>query len=271
MDNHRPGERQSMEDISAFDNRMPGTRTETWKWVNYFRTAVGVLFGPSCPLLDYLETYIQYLNEETRFRSFTAEHWRAYFWKYHLAVQGFFEPSRRANPRSVQEFEDFLLRIRMGLPVQAAELPRAMAPSGSPRQPTQADQGNNPGSGRSQGDNNPENSVGRRVAREWQHLLTRPLKDAKDAILAANKNWNMKVVFPNGAKEVFGGFGTQVQAGGNGSRDPCPRLFAYGKCSARRCNCSHSLAREPMSTETRAYIDWVQRRCAEIKNTPGNF
>ena len=72
-------------------------------------------------------------------------------------------------------------------------------------------------------------------------MLARPLKDTKEAVVGANKNWSMKVVFPNGAQEAMGAFANQIKPTASGSNVPCPRLFAYGKCSSRRCNCSHSV------------------------------
>jgi hypothetical protein len=132
----------------------------------------------------------------------------------------------------------------------------------------EAGTGNERTGGRNQ---NEPNGLAKKVAKEWQSLLARPLKDAKDAIVSASKTWGMKLVFPNGAKEAMGGFASQIKPTAAGGTTPCPRLFAYGKCASRRCNCSHNLMREPSAAESRAFVDWVQTRCAEIKTNPGNF
>ena len=276
MDNHRPSERQSMAEASAFEATIPTGRTTTWEWIMYVQTATECIFGRNCPALDSLERYVEYLNEGIRFKNFTETDWRTLFWKLHVALRGFFSPTRRMNMPATQGLRDFLMVVRMGLMPNHSELPSELLGRGQPLRPEGNRRDTIPqletGIARDQpSPANEANGLAKRVAKEWQSLLARPLKDAKDALLAANKTWGMKVVFPNGAKEAFGGFASQVKATGSGNTTPCPRLFAYGKCASRRCNCSHNLLREPSAGESRAYIDWVQRRCGEIKRNPGNF
>ena len=54
MDNHRPGEREAMDGLSAGPPIVPGDRTEMWKWVQYFMVAMLMMFGKYCPVLPHL-------------------------------------------------------------------------------------------------------------------------------------------------------------------------------------------------------------------------
>ena len=54
MDNHRPGEREQMGQLSNHKGRIPESRIEAWKWVQYYAAAVETIFGGDCPLLWYL-------------------------------------------------------------------------------------------------------------------------------------------------------------------------------------------------------------------------
>ncbi len=275
MDNHRPSERQSMAEASSFDATIPTGRTTTWEWIMYVRTAVECVFGDQCPALDSLERYVEYLNEGTRFKNFTPADWRTLFWKLHVALRTFFSPVRRLNLPATQGLQDFLMIVRTGLMPTQSDMPLELLGRTPPARNETNRRERGPqletGLARDLSPPNETNALSKRVAKEWQNLLVRPLKEAKEAMQAANKTWGMKVVFPNGAKEAMGPFANQVKATASGSTIPCPRLFAYGKCATRRCNCSHHLLREPSAGESRAYIDWVQSRCAEIKRNPGNF
>ena len=79
LDNHRPSDRQSMLDMANFEANMPTTRTVMRDWALYLRTTLLLLFGSACPALADLEKYIEYLNEGTRFRNFSARDWRIVF------------------------------------------------------------------------------------------------------------------------------------------------------------------------------------------------
>ena len=279
MDNHRPGDRQSMVEATHFEGALPVGRTPTRDWVRHVKEATEVLFGDRCPALPWLDRYVLYLNEGLRFRNFTEREWRVLFWKLHVALRLFFRPTCRLGLPAIQELSDFLMIIRTGLQPNPADLPVELfhgTGGGRTAEPHQVGNGGLVETGleaerTSGGGPTDAGSLAKKVAKEWQRLLARPLKDAKEAYVNAGKQWGMKVVFPNGAKEAMGNFARQVRPTASGGTTPCPRLFVYGKCASRRCNCSHNLQREPTSAETRAYVDWVQARCSEIKSNPGNF
>ena len=122
MDNHRPGERQSMSESSNFECALPKGRVETWAWIVYLRTALESMFGGQCPLLPGLQRYTEYLNEGVRFRNYGAKDWKALFWKLHIALRSFFSPTNRMDLSPTQDMADFLSIIRMGLSPNWAEL-----------------------------------------------------------------------------------------------------------------------------------------------------
>ena len=280
MDNHRPGERQSMVEASGFDASIPSGRSPTWEWIMFLRTSTASLFGGNCPALPDLNEYIVYLNEGVRFRHFTGNDWRALFWKLHTALRCFFSPTHLPGYQPTQDLADFLTIVRIGLMPNRSDMPvELFEPEGvrrqeTPRQETPrrrtTESGTEGGRGGGRDQPGPTN-MSKRVAREWAQHLSRALRDAKAAVEGASKQWSMDGLFPNGTKEAFGGFANQVKATASGNSAPCPRLFAYGKCARRSCTESHTLLREPTHSETRAVVDWVQSRCVEIKNNPGNF
>ena len=108
----------------------------------------------------------------------------------------------------------------------------------------------------------------KRLAAEWARAVPKPVKEAQEAVEKGKGRWTLKAVFPNRCAEAFGDMAALMKPNTAGSKTPCPRLFAYGKCKVQRCNCSHSFAREPSKGQGRKFIDWVTVRCTEIKLNP---
>ena len=272
MDNHRPGERQSMGESSADNLEIPIGRASTWEWMTCVKTAMESVFGEHCEAVSIVQRCVEHLNEGLRFRNFTPNDWRSLFWKLHVALREFFCPTRRMNMVAVQGLKDFLMIARTGMQLNHSDFPAELLGVASPPQGHASRRGT---SAQLEGDMNGGGSseatgLAKRVAKEWERLLARPLKDAKEAITGAGKPWGMKVVFPNGAREALGPFAEQFKPAVSGNTAPCPRLAACGKCATRRCKLSHNMMREPSAGESRACVDWVQRRCTELKNNPGN-
>jgi len=272
MDNHRPAEREQMGQLSQCNAPIPDSRTEMWKWVQYFVAAVETIFGGDCPLIRYLESYKSTINSNVGFARFGRNEWKAYFWKYHCAVRMYFSPGGDDDSR-VRPFMDFLNRVRQGQPITWVEVPSEVW--GTHTQ-TKAAGGQIGASGlggggrRSQGDDQGEaRSMSKQVASEWSKAVSPMVKKASDAVKAAGKDWSMKLLYPKGCKEAFGGALNIVKPNNMQKREPCPRLFTYGKCRTGRCSDSHNLEREPTAGQKKHFVDWVEKRCAEIVADPG--
>lgn len=275
MDNHRPGEREEMDRLSTGAVSIPHDRTEMWKWVQYFIAAIMTMFGPECPMLGYLQRMKDVLNSDVPFRNHRPEDWRAYFWKYHCAVRAYFSPSSSLDRG--QPFNDLHLRMRQGQPVMALEVPPELL--GGP-QPAASRLGGGKGKGGPAPDppkgrpapvatGHDASNTSRRISSEWAQALEKPLQEARDAVRGAGGSWTLKCLYSNGMEEAFGPMVNLLKPERGGRRSPCPRQFTYGECSVKRCNASHSFAREPSREQAKAFLDWVRARCSEIKENPG--
>ena len=279
MDNHRPEERETMTEASKCTVPIPDNRASMWAYVSFVSTTYLCMFGEDCRLPEYLDVYIDYLKEGRRFRHYSTSNWRALFWKHHTALRQFFSAHDPQSREAYQALADFNMTVRSELQLNTASMPTELFSdlTGTTRRPRKAledglalEEGPDkaPAAKSTRHKINPEAQA---AATDWASLLARPLKDAKEAVLRTGKQWGMSKVFPNGAAAALGSFANQVQPTPSGRSNPCPRLFAYGKCASRRCNDSHQLKRAPNTQESRSYVDWVQARCAEIKAHPENF
>jgi hypothetical protein len=278
VDNHRPEDRAAMDQLESGTSRIPDNRTELWKWVNYFLAAIRSMFGESCPLLGKLSQLKNILNRDTYFRNFHATEWRCYFWRYHLAVRAFFDPSPDVD--RLEEFAEFISRARRGIPVAHVEVPRELinqltpnpngsqkrgggggggshAPQGNPRTPTGAPAGIHDGS-----------NIGRRWGKEWGNLLKSAVNEATEAVKNAGGEWGLNRIYAGNMEAAFGGMMRLVKPSPSGGRSPCPRLFTYGKCRTSGCRNSHNLEHDPTPDQSRAFVGWVKAKCQEIKSHP---
>ena len=272
MDNHRPGEREAMDSLSDCRSDTPANRTEMWKWVQYYMAATETIFGPEAPILPYLQRMKELLGQETMFRGHGSVDWRAYFWKYHMALRAYYSPSGGLEAR-LQPMIDLLGRMRQGIPVSRTEVPEeALAVKGKDRErpielrsaPSNQRREDSGSAG------NRDSNVAKRLAKEWSRQVAESVKDAADAVKAVGKEWSMKVLYPKGVGEAFGDMTSVMRANSAGRKDPCPRLFTYGQCKVKKCNQSHSMDREPSGGQSKRFVDWVKGRCSAIKTSPGN-
>ena len=279
MDNHRPGEREEMEGLSECRSAIPATRTEFWKWVQYFAAAVETIFGDDCPLLEYLDRMKELVCDDRMFRRHGGDDWKGYFWKYHIATREYFRPIGRLDYR-LQPLIDLLNRMRQGIPVSNQEVPRELLSGPKARQaggsggggslaPVELRQQTPTASG-ADPPRSGEGSIARKAATAWGRQLGEAVKEATEAVEGAGKKWSMKTLYPNGIGEAFGDMKGLMKANKSGQKDPCPRLFTYGKCKVKKCNQSHIMEREPSGNQSRRFVDWVKGRCGAIKDSPGN-
>ena len=277
MDNHRPGEREAMDGLSAAPPIVPGDRTETWKWVQYFTAAMLTMFGKYCPVLPHLRRYREFLNSETNFRQYRPNDWRAYFWKYHCAIRAFFSRSEATD--QVQPFVDFLYRVRQGQGVSSLEVPpelwtkpeatghRQQGGGGGggspPSAKKKASKEGHQGSGR-----NEDRTTSKLLATEWSNTIGKHLQETIGAVKQAGGKWTTNILFDKGIQEAFGDMTEGLKINALGTKAPCPRLFVYGTCKVAKCNASHQFLRDPTREQARKYTDWVISRCVAIKADP---
>jgi len=265
MDNHKPGDRQEMENLSQCTSQIPDSRTELWKWVRYFLAASETTFGPDAELLVFLRRILELINSERMFRYYLSNEWAGYFWKYHTAVRKYF--SRNADTNSRHEgFQDLLFRMRQGQPVLMVEFPaeiRARHQGGDSPSPTY--QHPSPRTTPQTSARSSTDPTAQKVAEEWARRIGPAVKKAQANTESAGQKWNLRLLYPDGCKEAFGNMLGIVKPNKAGKQVPCPRLFTYGNCRVKNCNASHGLTREPTTAEGKSFTDWIEKRASQFK------
>ncbi len=276
---HNPEERRAMDQMSACEEPVPKDRSTMWTWVMFHQVGMRMMFGSQCGLVGRMKGLVEALNQATLFQSFGPNDWRAYFWKYHLAVRHFFRPGVEDYQR-LRIFDDLLNKVRQGEPVAQQSVPAeilAGVPGPAPTLPGEDRRRRTSSGGRRSG-GSPEGdppqaraNSARRLAREWARRLEAPWKEAKVAYTNIGKNWTPEVVFGNGLQEAFGDMLAVVKPNSAGVKDPCPNLFVHGKCGGARCPHSHVFTAEPSRSLADKYTTWVRSKCNQIKRDPGNY
>ena len=270
MDNHRPGEREIMGQLSSFAKDTPGERTEFRRWAQYFRAWLEVIFGHFAIQLPILRRMEETLATATPFRYLRPQDFQGYYWKYHCAVRRSFLPSREHEPNT-QPFTDLLFRMRQGMPFSPQEVPGTLQDSGHKRNGEPLPNG---GPARQERDKRPKRSgaeisgVTKTTVDKIIRAIGPKIKEASEAMERVGKRLNSRTMFPSGLDPAFGAILPLVKATEGGSRSPCPRVFLYGKCTVANCRASHELTRAPPDGAIKHYVDWVEAKCAEIKANP---
>ena len=78
----------------------------------------------------------------------------------------------------------------------------------------------------------------------------------------------MQKLYPQGLADAFGDMLSLVKNNRAGRKSPCPRRFTYGKCLSKGCKESHGFEKEPATVQGRRFLDWVTKKCADIKANP---
>ena len=215
----------------------------------------------------YLARFLEVVGNDKKFRYHTAGDWVGYFWKYHIAVREFFSPREQ---EATTGCEDFLFRLRQGIPITPQEVPRELLEYHGTRMESGGSRMESGGSsGRNGTSKNQESSsMSRQVLKEWAGTIKPHVDKAAAAVKAVGKTWGMKALYPNGVKEALGPLNEHIRATVAGKKDACPRIVTYGKCNMRSCKQGHSLEREPTRNQSRQFTDWVIRRCDTIVQDP---
>ena len=268
MDNHRPREREEMGQISLFAQDTPGNRVTFWQWTGYFRVAVTLLFGNHFVCLAHLRRLEQLMTQVEIFRYVERDAYRGYYWKLHCAVRRAVRP-QRAWEEPLQAFGDLLFRIRQGQPYSPAEIP----PELSPRRPAplagKREETGGPGRSKPKDEKKKDISSGTQAVADRIAKVVGPALQSASAVMEkANAKLTTRSVFPDGLDSAFGEIMQMVKPTPKGSTSPCPRLFLYGRCPLGNCRASHELSRTPNEAAIKHYTDWVEARCAKLKENP---
>ena len=261
-----------MEQLTGCARDTPGSRNEFWEWIRFFEAATESVFGDSAPLLVYLRRLRSLVSSATLFRGYRPSDWMGYFWKYHCAVRAYYRASGDQADRLVP-FNDLLIRIRQGQPVFPQEVPDEIRPQGSAGRPRIEERASpRDGDERRRGrdrererDREPNSS---RLSESWAKALGPSVQKAREAVEAAGRKWELPILFPDGLGKHLGGLAADVQVGAGGKRQACTRMFVYGSCKLARCKLSHGFTKEPSREQAKKFLDSVEARCAEVRQSP---
>ena len=266
MDNHRPDERAAMEQLTGCARDTPGSRNEFWEWIRFFEAATESVFGPEAPLLVYLRRLRTLVSSATHFRGHRPSDWMGYFWKYHCAVRAYYRAAGDSTERLIP-FNDLLIRIRQGQPIFPQEVPDEIRPSPPAPRPRTEERGpaKEKEERKKERDRDP---AGARLAEAWGRALAPSIRNAREAVEAAGRKWELPILFPDGLAKHLGGLASTVKPTSAGKRQACPRLFVYGSCKLAKCRLSHGFTKEPNREQAKQFVESVEARCKEVKASP---
>jgi hypothetical protein len=247
--NHGPADAANMAKLAATWNTIPGTRQETYAWVEHVWAMTVMMFGEACPANTPLAQLRGSLRRQVNFIGWTEAHWKAFVWSLHVAYRAFMrdvnthpldfiasETAAFKRPdRSILPNELLQPAALLAVPLLGAGGAGAgggvVPPAGGGRK-RQADY--NAGPPRNQGPN--------AAPGELSAHLRSMLAIAKNK---TSKHLMIKDLFPDqgAADRILGAEYLSLLT--PPGQPPCLRQHIYGNCSSRICNRSHQLRIRP--------------------------
>jgi len=255
IDNHRPGDRAAMENLSDRSLVIPTSRLEFLHYVEFMATWAMVFFTSRGILPRGLDSIHSHLKKLRLFSGHGPSDWRIYFWRLHVSMRELFGPDQSAENlnaliRSIRLGERLIdncpKEMRPGVEKdQSPQIPRVspVSRTDSPRSET------------------------RTPPPEFTHRFKDDLDLAKEALEKAGKEFNSYHVYGgrNEIARIMGGEFPKLVKGGR----PCAAYFLLGRECGKRCRNGHQFTRPPSEKIIDGVVSRAKANIAKAIAHPG--